>query len=936
MGSLFEGGEASPHMTARWPTPSVDARQPPTGTVTFLFTDIEGSTLRWETHRETMDRAVKRHDALLRSAIEANDGHVFKTVGDAFCAVFARVSDAVEACAHAQRALDAEDFSAVGGLRVRSALHTGEAFERSGDYFGPAVNRVARLLAIGHGGQVLVSGATREIAHGNLPSGASLVDLGSQRLKDLTEPEQVWQLIIAGLPSEFPALKSLETVPNNLPIQPTSFRGREHDLEELKQLLRENKLVTLVGSGGVGKTRLALQAGADLLDDYPDGVWLVDFAPLTDPELVSSVVARVLGMTQQDGLRIDESIPVWLKRKTLFLMLDNCEHVLGSVASIADSILRSCPGVRMLATSRQALDVGGEDVFRLPSLDVPDNIPILTATLAMESGAVVLFVDRARAVEKSFALTNDNAPIVADICRRLDGIPLAIELAAARVKVLSVPNLAQRLNDRFKILTGGSRSAIPRQKTLSALIDWSYDLLTAQEQLLFTRLGIFSSGFSLGAATAVCAGDGIDETDVLDLLASLADKSLVLADTSGDRERYRLLESTGAYALEKLASTRTGAAFGRRHAEFFRELALTADEHYGEGSRAAWTADIEREFDNYRGALEWALTRGNDAVIGGTIAGALGMFWANGGLAVEGHYWCELALARVSETEYPRAVARMSHAIAWSSVGKRKYDAALRALRLFESLGDSRWATRSRGSVAWHLMLMGRPDEARHEIEQALSAARACGDTWFVSFCLNVKATIEFELGNISVAREAYAQSLAIYKSLRNELGVAAVLGNLAELEFNQERSEEALRLASEASEIRQRGKNVADLASSRCNMAAYNIALGNFPAALVLAKDALHVARQGRQEVLMAIALQHLGLLSAIAGDERRAAHLLGYVDARFRTLDYERESTEKYGHGELIAALRKNFSDDEIGTLAAAGADWSEDQAVEVALRI
>jgi class 3 adenylate cyclase len=304
----------------------------PTGTVTFLFTDIEGSTQRWESHRDAMDDAVKRHDALLRDAIDRHNGYVFKAVGDAFCIAFARVSDAVTTASEVQRALSAEDFSSVGGLNIRMGLHAGEASERYGDYFGPAVNRVARLMSIGHGGQILLSGVTRDLAHSDLPAGASLLDLGSHRLKDLSEPEHVWQLIVAGLPAEFPSLKSLDTIPNNLPIQPTSFRGRERDLEEVKSLLGQCKLLTLFGSGGIGKTRLALQVGAECLDQNPEGVWLADFAPITDPELVASVIAEEIGMPQVEGRRIDDSIPQWLRRKKLLLILDNCEHVLEAVS----------------------------------------------------------------------------------------------------------------------------------------------------------------------------------------------------------------------------------------------------------------------------------------------------------------------------------------------------------------------------------------------------------------------------------------------------------------------------------------------------------------------------------------------------------------------------------------------------------------------------
>src|SRR5450755_4477186 len=463
----------------------------PTGQVTFLFSDIEGSTRRWEEYPEAMTAAVARHELLVGAAIAQRSGYTFKVMGDAFCAAFHSAQDATAAACDAQRALAEEDFSGVDGLRVRMGLHTGQAEERNADYFGPTVNRVARLMSIGHGGQVLVSGAVASALHDSLPSDATLIDLGMRRLKDLTQPEQVWQLAISGLRSEFPPLNSLDARANNLPTQLTNLFGREHDLEEVKSLVGRHRLLTLFGAGGVGKTRVALQVGADLLDRFPDGVWFADLAPISDRELVASVVASAVGMTQRGGQSVDEAILQWLRRKNILLIIDNCEHVLEVVSRLADTILRTCPDVRLLATSREALGIAGEVVHRLPSLVVPENVTDMHAHDALRFGSISLFVDRANAADSRFALTNETAPIVAEICRRLDGIPFAIELAAARVKVLSIPNLSQRLNDRFKLLTGGSRAALPRQKTLGALIDWSYDLLTPREQMLFFRIGIF-------------------------------------------------------------------------------------------------------------------------------------------------------------------------------------------------------------------------------------------------------------------------------------------------------------------------------------------------------------------------------------------------------------------------------------------------------------
>ncbi len=914
----------------------------PSGTVTLLFTDIEGSTQHWEGQRNAMPAALRRHDELLRTAIEAYGGHVFKTMGDSFCAVFSRASDALAAAANAQRTLDAEDWSAVGGLAVRMALHSGATDERDGDYFGPALNRVARLLAIGHGGQILISGVARDLAHDNLPTGATLIDLGSHRLRDLTEAERVWQLDIAGLPNEFPPLRSLDARPNNLPIAPTTFIGREHDVAEVKELLDRHRLLTLVGSGGVGKTRLAIAVGAELLDRYSDGVWFADLSPINDPELVASVVAQAMSMSQQQGRRVDEAVPQWLRRKKLLLILDNCEHVVETVAALASSIIRTAVDVRILATSRQALDIDGEVVHRLPSLAVPPDAAGLTANEALRSEAVLLFVDRAHAADTRFALTDENAPIVADICWRLDGIALAIELAASRVKVLSVPNLAQRLNDRFKLLTGGSRDVLPRQKTLIALIDWSYDLLTPQEQLLFARLGAFAGSFGLDAATAVCSGEGLEESGILDLLASLTDKSLVVADTSGERERYRLLESTAAYALEKLSAAGERERMARRHAEYFRNWAAswTAERH-GAVSSKAWLAGAESELDNYRAALEWALIQGKDAVVGGAIAGALERLWWDAGLVAEGRYWIERALARVSEAEQPGIAARLQLALSELLSGQRSFEAAQRAAQLYENLGDLRSAAHAQYRRAFALYQMGCLDEAREATTQALATSRTCADTYIVTHaatpaCLNLLAGLEAVGGDFRAGRELYAQALTAYKALGDERRVSSCLTNMAELEFAEGDSEQALRLANEGLEIDLRGKNAMNIARDYNNIAAYRIALDNLGGARESAREALRFARQLQYELDIVVALQHLALLAALGGDPRRGAQLLGYVDAHYAQLGMQRESTERWGYDKLLAPLRESLSDDEVANLAAQGAAWSEDQAVEEALKV
>ena len=906
----------------------------PSGQVTFLFTDIEGSTQRWETHPLEMDVAVKHHDAAMRTAIARHDGSVFKTVGDAFCAAFDSVDNAIKAAVDAQRALADGDFASVGGLPVRMGLHTGIANERDGDYFGPAVNRVARLMSIGHGGQVLLSDSVVRSASARAATAVDFVDLGLRRLKDLTQPEHVWQLSAAGLATTFPPLASLDARPNNLPIQATPLIGREQDVDDCRILVREHRLVTLSGAGGVGKTRVALQVGAELIDRYPHGVWFADLSQIRDPELVSSVVANVLGVDVPGDRTADEAINRWLTQKQLLLVLDNCEHVLPAVAELANGILKIAPDVRLLATSRQALGVTGEIVHRLPSLAVPEQTAVLKPEEALCFGAVALFSARAGSADTRFTLTEDNVAAVIDICRRLDGIPLAIELAAARVTVLSIRSLARHLDDRFRLLTGGSRTALPRQKTLSALIAWSYDLLTPAEQVFFNRTSIFAGGFTMDAATAVCAADGIQDADILDLLSSLTDKSMVVADTHVDRERYHLLESTRAYALEKLASKGERERLARRHGEYFSRQLQASQDIYDAGSTASWLARVEPDIDNYRATLEWALTDGHDVLLGSTMAGALRRFWQNGGLAVEGRHWIGRSLENLDESAQPQVAAQLWQALAVLSQGERKRETAERALTLYRSVRDGR-------GVAWTLLAlgyahfqMGRLEDAIEVNARALEALRECGDIRGVAVCLSQQSDIHLNRGDVVRARASYTQALVSLKALKDDVGIAMVLGNLAEVEFADGHAEQAVHLAGEAIEILLRGKNALLLATDYANSAVYRIALADEEGAREAARAGLRWALQAQDRQGTAIALQHFALLAVLRGHVHEAARLVGYVAAQYEEGGYARESTEKWAYEKLMTTLHGHLSDAEIHTLASEGSAWPEHRAVEAAL--
>jgi predicted ATPase/class 3 adenylate cyclase/DNA-binding winged helix-turn-helix (wHTH) protein len=591
----------------------------PSGTVTFLFTDIEGSSRLWEQFPDSMAAALARHDKILEEAIDANKGRVFSTAGDGRAAAFGTARDAMAAALAGQRGLGAEEWGVTGPLRVRMGLHTGQAKETDGDYLGPTVNRAARLTAVAHGGQVLCSRATAEVIGDDLPEGAGLIELGEHRLRDLTRPENVLQLTHPILLSDFPPLQSLDTFPTNLPAQTTSFVGREHQLAQIATALEAARVVTLTGVGGVGKTRLAVEAAAHVLPHYRDGAWFVELAPTVDSAAVVEVVATALGVTQRQGQTLRASLLDFLRGKRLLLLLDNCEHLIEAAARFTDEAIHSCPHVRVLATSREALGVGGERIIAVPSLELPEELAD-EAEAHRDAEATRLFAERAAEAKVGFALTEQNQAAVAQLCRRLDGIPLAIELAAARVRSLTPAELAERLDERFRLLTWGPRTAPERHQTLRRAIDWSYELLTEVEQRTLNRVAVFAGGFGLDAAEAIVVGGGIARFDVVDLLGRLVEKSLVLAEEQQGTTRYRLLDTIRRYALERLEAAGESDALRRRHAEHYADFATVAGAGLRGPREVTWSARVETELDNLRAGLAWSVAAGDAGLALGLVA----------------------------------------------------------------------------------------------------------------------------------------------------------------------------------------------------------------------------------------------------------------------------------------------------------------------------
>jgi predicted ATPase/class 3 adenylate cyclase len=595
--------------------------------VTFLFTDLEGSTRLWEEHPEAMRAALARHDEILRDAVEHHDGQVVKTTGDGLHAAFALAHHALAAALDAQQALVAEGWTLPEPLRVRMGLHTGGAELREGDYFGPAVNRAARVSAAAHGGQIVASAATADLVRDDLADAIELVDLGEHRLRDLARSERIVQVTHPDLPSEFPPLQSLDAHPGNLPIQLTSFVGRDDDVARILAMVDEASLVTLIGTGGVGKTRLAIQVAAELVPRFRDGVWFCELAPADDEESMAQLVAATLGCVQRPGLTMVESIVEYLKVRDLLLVLDNCEHLLDDAGALAEATIAAGPGVTVLATSREALDVTGERVVRVRSLDAPD--PLATHEQLLESAAVRLFEDRASDAGAAGGWNEAQWSAVGEICRRVDGIPLAIELAAARAASMSPTDIAAHLDERFRLLTGKRRGRVERHQTLRATVEWSYQLLEQDERTLFDRLGIFAGTFDVAAANAVASDEELDGWQITDSISSLVAKSMLIAeDGADDTTRYAMLETLRQFAREQLEERGNADRWRRRHAEHYVEFAKAAGRGFKSLDEHMWTLRLFAELDNLRTAVGWALDRddAHDRELAVRIVAALAWF----------------------------------------------------------------------------------------------------------------------------------------------------------------------------------------------------------------------------------------------------------------------------------------------------------------------
>lgn len=885
-------------------------RSLPTGVVTLLFTDIEGSTTLLERAPVAYRGALKKHHRLLNLAIEGHDGVVFERLGDGIYAAFQRTTDAVAAAVQAQLSLHKHNWGELGEVRVRMAVHPGELDRWDDRYFGPALYRCARLLAVGHGGQTLLSGVAAEIVGGTLPSDCELRDLGNHRLKDLRSPEHIFQIVHPRLRADFPALRSLEARPNNIPVQLTSFVGRERELNDVRKLHADGRLITLTGPGGSGKTRFALQFAAEVIDRFPDGVFLVELAPLADPLLVLPTIAKTLGISERRGTALVDDLKSYLREKALLLVVDNFEHVLPAAELIQD-LLRAAPKLKVLVTSREALRLSGERDFAMPPLDVP----IAASSSLADYAAIRLFVDRAQAARPGFVL-NGHAEAVVELCRRLDGLPLAIELAAARASVLSPQQLLARLDDRLALLDRGPRDLPARQRTLRAAIEWSYELLAPDERRVFARLAVFAGDFAVDGAEEVCAS-GDMSSPPLDVLSSLVDKSLLERMPEAAHEpRFRMLETIRAYALGCLKASGEVELVRQRHAAHYAKLAEAAEPRLRCPEQIQWLDRLDRELDNIRAAIG-ASTVTSDVRL--RLGSALVRFCFYRGHLREVRIWLRIALEKADDiSKGVRAKALNAAASVANEVGEPEPALARESLQLHESLGDREgmaWSTltlcnsydqqrdrdrkrdcyreaadlfaevrerwgyaRSLGNLGGALQEQGEFEQAITHHEEALAVFRELGDGRQVAGELAGLASVFlWQLGDHARARTPLREAVAMLSRVGDARSLCDPLLDLAYIEMREgeyadaERLvERALLISREFGDRRLTARSLLRLGTVRSTDGNYVDAESPFREALQLAEGA-GVAHQ-RQLNLVAAALTGLGINALRAGNTGQA----------------------------------------------------------------
>lgn len=916
----------------------------PVGTVTFLFTDIEGSTEILQAHPNDYEQILERYRQILEEEIGRCGGWVVDHAGDGLFAAFERAADAIRAAVAIRRSLARERWPGELRLRVRMGIHTGEPRLSAGGYVGIDVHRAARIASAAHGGQILCSASTSELLEPEGFEGIALRDLGRHRLKDLRRPQRLYQVDSSDHTEEFPPVRSLEGHKHNLPFQVNEIIGRERDTRTHRQSLEESRLLTLVGPGGIGKTRLALDVAAGVIDRYRDGVWYVELAPLTDPELLGQVIGAVVGVREHSDSQIEELLFDYLKDRELLLVLDNCEHLIDACAVLTERLLRYCGEVRILATSREAFGISGELVRRVPPLGVPVSGELEEVG---RSESVRLFVERARAAADSLDLTEENAPVLAEICRRLDGIPLAVELAASRTRLLSVEEIARGLDDRFRLLTGGSRTALPRQQTLKALIDWSYELLSEKERVMLRRLSVFCCTWPLSAAERICvdkAGVGdIGPDDLLGLVAALVDKSLVAVEHGAVETRYRLLETIRHYAQEKLLSCGESQQLRDRHLHYFLGIAEQADARLRGAEQKEWLSLLDAHEDELRSALGWAGGRGMVEELE-RLATSLWRYWRVRSKFGEGRRWLEEALTMSADmddgAEREQVVLRTRCLIGAGSLANYQGD-YLRAaevlsegLRLSRAIGDLPSVADSLTILAHARLMTGEEDRAADMLRESLEIFSKLGRKRGIAYAKYCLGSLMVRRGEYSDARDNLVEGLSLMEELEDTWWIENTLLELGWANGRLGDQAGALRALRRAQAIAESFSDRRGAARALMHVAGVELSGKQFDAAGRSYRESLELFSTIGDRWGIVSCIEGVAAAAASTGKGKEAVRLIGAA-ARARESLKSTVRTLDFGeHENLLDVTKRSLGDDEFDRLFEEGYRLSFQAAVERAL--
>lgn len=962
----------------------------PTGLVTFLFTDIEGSTKLAQTVPESLNLVLDRHNTILKEAIEFYHGFVFEIIGDAFCSAFRNPEYAIKAAVKAQLDLANENWKDAD-IKIRIGIHSGNADWFSEKYNGYiTLARTARIMSSAYGEQILVSGDTHELIKNKLYETDAdsireknseneiiieFIDLGERRLKDLKLPVKLYQVTSDGLRRDFPPLKTLDARPNNLPVQLSSFIGRDSEKEEIKSHLTSSQLLTLLGPGGTGKTRLSLQIGAEVVDKFENGVWFVELASLTNPEYVSTEIASVFNLTSDGKKDNKELITNYLREKELLLIMDNCEHLIEECAKVSEDLLRICSKLKILTSSREPLHVSGERIYKIPSLSVPDLSGKDSKDVISRNESIQLFCDRASAVKPEFKLTESNLMTVAKLCRELDGIPLAIELAAARIKILPVEKILEKLDNRFALLTGGKRTSLPRQQTLKALIDWSYDLLSENEKKILMKVSVFKGGWTLEAAENVCVDELLDEYEILDLLSNLTDKSLIKTTELGSEMIYGMLETIRKYAEDKLTVSGESDDLKKKFFNYYINLVKDTDKELQGRDQKEYLKKIDLHYENIREALNYAIE--TDAKEALKFAAEIGRYWELRGYFREGNKYFKEILEKNEQTENTD-LAKALYWIGYYSTFLGQYDEAEKkleqCLEMFRQTENREWTANTLIAASlvtlfhqnfeqteknaeecllisdeignknlkaaalrtWGVsrMFNGKHDDARKKLEESRQIYHDTGDRIQLAKTIGNQGALEYFSGNYRKAIDIMQESLEMRRELGDRYGIALSLSNLGSaysMIYDFEKSEEALHATLELFK---------ELGDRRTYATPLNT-LGNianvrheYHRAIALFKESISISHKVGEKFYFCKAVEGLANSFIELNDLENGCKFAAKYMTMMESMNMNVTETEINRFEEIKSILKRKLSENEFERLWNLGKNLTTEEVLKIAL--